>query len=230
MRLRAALALAVVAVLLVPAVARAQTTQAPVALPPDVDAKSYSRIPLVDPATLSGDGLRVFEFLYPKDKDGNRRAVTPGATAVSMASPPFAEALDNLHAYLSRKSVNGPAMFQICSLIAVREFDDPFNWNAHEGGALRANVDQRTIDAIKFNRGVDGLPEKDALVIRFGRALFRDHKVSPELYAQVVKTFGQQGMMELDATMGTYALVALMMRGVDQQAPNAMYQLPVLKK
>ena len=105
-----------------------------------------------------------------------------------------------------------------------------FNWNAHEGGARRANVDQRTIDAIKYNRGVEGLPEKDALAIRFGRALFRDHRVSPELYAQVVKAFGQQGMMELNATMGTYALVAMVMHGVDQQVPNPMFELPALAR
>jgi len=47
--------------------------------------------------------------------------------------------------------------------LAGRQID-----HAHEGGARRANVDQRTIDAIKYNRGVEGLPEKDALAIRFG--------------------------------------------------------------
>jgi hypothetical protein len=207
----------------------AQNAQNAPKLPADVDPKSNSRLPFVQPDQLTGDALRVYESLYPKGQDGKRRALTPGPTSASLYSPGFAETLDNLHGYLSRKSIIGNDMFQLCSLIAVREFDDPFNWNAHEGGAIRAKVDQRSVDAIKFNRPVDGLPEKDALVIRFGRAIFRDHKVNPELYAQVVKTFGQQGMLELDATMGTYALVAVFMRGIDQQAPNAMYELPPLK-
>ncbi len=203
---------------------------APAALPADVDSTSLSRLPFVDPSTLSGEALRVYESLYPKDKDGNRRRLFPGMTSLSLVSPGFAEAIDSLHLYLSQKSVIGQAMFQLCSLIAIREFDDPFNWNAHEGQAARAGVDQRTIDAIKFDRPVDGLPEKDALAIRFGRAIFREHEVSSELYARVVKAFGRQGMMELDATMGTYALVSMVAIGVDEHVQNPRYVLPVLPR
>ena len=95
--------------------------------------------------------------------------------------------------------------------------------------AKRANVDQKTIDAIKFNRPLDGLPEKDALVVRFGRAIFQDRKVSPELYAKVVEVFGQQGMFELTAVMGDYAMAAIMLRAVDQHVPNATSELPKIK-
>ena len=83
---------------------------------------------------------------------------------------------------------------------------------------------------VRFNRGVDGLPDKDALVIRFGRALFREHAVSPELYKQVVDTFGRQGMYELVSVMGDYAMAALMLRAVDQQVPNATTSLPPIKR
>ena len=44
---------------------------------------------------------------------------------------------------------------------------------------VRAGVEQRVIDVIKFNRDVSGLSDKDATAIRFGRALLRDHKVAP---------------------------------------------------
>jgi hypothetical protein len=45
---------------------------------------------------------------------------------------------------------------------------------------------------VKYNRDVAGLPEKDATVIRLARALFRDHKVSSELWAKTVESFGRQ--------------------------------------
>jgi hypothetical protein len=198
-------------------------------LPADVDPQSFSRLPFVQRDQLSGDDLAVFDRLSGKDQAGNRRPLSPGVVSLSLHSPGAAVPLDELHAYLTRSPV-GPAMFQIAALVATREFDEPFNWNAHEGGALRAKVDQRTIDAIKFNRAVEGLPDKDALVIRFGRALFRDHTVSPELYAQVVATFGKQGLIDLTAIMGDYALVDLMMRAVDQHVPNATYPLPALAR
>ena len=51
--------------------------------------------------------------------------------------------------------------------------------------------------------------EKDATVIRLGRALFRDHKVSSELWAKTVELFGRQGAVEIVATMGDYAMAGL---------------------
>ena len=90
-------------------------------------------------------------------------------------------------------------------------------------------MDQKSIDAVKFNRPLDGVPEKEALVIRFGRAIFQDRKVSPELYAKVVEAFGQQGMFELTAVMGDYAMAAIMLRAVDQHVPNVTNELPAIK-
>lgn len=195
------------------------------ALPADIDPKSYSRLPLLPREQMSGDALRAYDALVGKDR------TTPGLgpQATSLYSMGVAEPMNQLNQYL-RNTVVGPAMFQVCTLIAAREFDETYEWTSHEAGAKRVNVDMKTIDAIRFNRPLDGLPEKDALVIRFGRALFRDHKVSPELYAKVVEVFGQQGMFELTAIMGDYAMAAVMLRAVDQHVPQGASELPPIKR
>ena len=188
---------------------------------PDIDPQSLSRLPLIQRDKLSGEALRVYDAVVGKDADGKDRPTPPmGPAATSLYSPGVALPMNQLNQYL-RNTVVGPAMFQICTLIAAREFDEAYEWNSHEAGARRANVDQKTIDAIKFNRPLDGVPEKDALVIRFGRAIFHDHKVSPELYAKVVEVFGQQGMFEL---------TAIMLRAVDQHVPNVTHELPQVKR
>ena len=195
------------------------------ALPSDVDSKSYSRLPLRPRETMSGDNLRAYDAVVGKD-----RPLPPlGPQATSLYSMGVAEPMNQLNQYL-RNTVVGPAMFQICTLIAAREFDETYEWTSHETGAKRVNVDMKTIDAIRFNRPVAGLPEKDALVIRFGRALFRDHKVTPELYAKVVEVFGQQGMFELTAIMGDYAMAAVMLRAVDQHVPQGASELPAIQR
>ena len=194
-------------------------------LPADVDPKSFSRLPLTPRDQMSGEGLRVYDAVAGKD-----RALPPlGPAATSLYSLGVAEPMNQLNQYL-RNTVVGPAIFQICTLIAAREFDETYEWTSHEAGAKRANVDVKTIDAIRFNRPVDGLPEKDALVIQFGRALFRDHKVSSELYAQVVEVFGRQGMFELTAVMGDYAMAAIMLRAVDQHVPQGASELPPIHR
>jgi hypothetical protein len=194
-------------------------------LPADIDPKSFSRLPLVPREAVSGDALRVYDGVVGKD----RPSPPLGPAATSLYSMGVAEPMNQLNQYL-RNTVVGPAMFQICTLIAAREFDETYEWTSHEAGAKRVGVDAKTIDAIRFNRSLDGLPEKDALVIRFGRALFRDHKVSPELYARVVEVFGKQGMFELTAVMGDYAMAAIMLRAVDQHVPEGASPLPAIQK
>jgi len=205
------------------AAAQAQT------LPADIDPQSFSRLPLIQREKLSGNALRVYDAVVGKDANGKDRPTPPlGPAATSLISPGVALPMNQLNQYL-RNPVVGTAMYQLCTLIAAREFDEPYEWNSHEGGARRANVDQKSIDAIKFNRPLDGVPEKDALVIRFGRAIFQDRKVPSDLYAKVVETFGQQGMFELTAIMGDYAMAAIMLRAVDQRVPNVTSELPPIK-
>lgn len=196
----------------------------------DIDPQSFSRLPLIHREQLSGDALRVYDAVVGKDANGKDRSTPPlGPAATSLYSPGVALPMNQLNQYL-RNPVVGTAMYQLCTLIAAREFDEPYEWNSHEAGARRANVDQKSIDAIKFNRPLDGVPEKEALVIRFGRAIFQDRKVGPELYAQVVETFGQQGMFELTAIMGDYAMAAIMLRAVDQHVPPpTTSELPAIK-
>jgi 4-carboxymuconolactone decarboxylase len=183
-------------------------------LPPDVDPQSYSRLPLLTRDTISPDAMRVFDLVAGKDR--NTPPVGPGATY--MYSPGVAEPMQQLNQYL-RKSVVGARFFEICALLGARDQDQAYEWSSHELGARRAGVEQATIDAIKFNLETQGLPEKDALVIQFGRALLRQHRVSPAMYAKVVEQFGRQGMIELTAIIGDYVLAAIMLNAVDQQLP-----------
>jgi hypothetical protein len=54
-------------------------------------------------------------------------------------------------------------------------------------------------------------------VIRFGRALLRQHKVDSALYTQIIDLFGRQGMIDLTLTLGDYVMTALVLNAVDQQ-------------
>ena len=192
------------------ALGRAQTVQ----LPPDVDPVSLSRLPVKTRDQLDGEGKRVLDYIAGKDRD----SAPMGPAAVSIYSPAVAEPLQQLNQYL-RKTVVGSHFFEICALVAAREYDQVYEWTGHEPGALRAGVDQSVIDAIKFNRDLKGLPEKDATVIQYGRDLFHRHRVSPELYAKVVAMFGRDGMIELTAVLGDFAMVGLMLNAADQHLP-----------
>jgi 4-carboxymuconolactone decarboxylase len=182
--------------------------------PADIHPQSLSRVPPVQRADLDAEGQRIYDALA-----GAGKVLTPtGPSAVTMHSPKAAEPIYALNQYL-RKTVAGPRYFEMAALVAAREFDQQYEWSAHEPAALRAGVEQSVIDVIKFNRNLTGLPEKDAALIRLGRAIFREHKVSPDLWAQMEKLFGRQGAIEVTLVMADYAMVGFVLTAVDQQLP-----------
>jgi 4-carboxymuconolactone decarboxylase len=83
-------------------------------------------------------------------------------------------------------------------------------------------VPEDVIDTVKFDREPEGLSAKDTAIIRFARALLREHEVSSALYAEIVGYFGQQGMVELATIMGDYVMVGFVLTAADQHLPQTM--------
>ena len=184
------------------------------ARPADIHPESLSRVPPVDRASLDAEGQRIYDAIA-----GGRPLTRTGPAAVSMHSPKAAEPVQALNQYL-RKTVVGSRFFELSALIAAREFDQQYEWSGHEPAALKAGVEQSVIDVVKHNRPVTGLSEKDATVIRLGRALLRDHKVSSDLWAKTVELFGRQGAVEITLIIGDYVMAGIMLTAVDQQLPE----------
>ena len=68
-------------------------------------------------------------------------------------------------------------------------------------------------------------------LISFGSALFREHKVSSELWQKMVNHFGRQETVEIMSIMGEYFRVGFMLNAVDQHLPEGRKALlPPLKR
>ncbi len=165
---------------------------------------------------------KVYEKLPGRSPEG----VLRGPLAFAAYNTGVAEAMTNLRAAAVVEGTLGAQMNELAMLIACREVNFSNEWNSHEPSALKAGVDQKTVDAVKFNRSLDGLDEKDALVILFGRQLFRDKHVDSATFAKAVELFGRRGVVDLVAVMGDYALVGLFAAAVDQHVPEGKPVLP----
>jgi len=177
-------------------------------LPRDIHPVTLSRLPPVTAADLDEEAQRLLAA---------RTNFTPGPgpTHVTIYSP---RELD-LGIPSGEKSPVGPRYFQLAVLIIAREIDQQYEWSAHEPAGLRQGLEQSVIDVVKYDRDVAGLSDKDATMIRFGRALFREHRVSSELWQKMVNHFGRQRTVQLMMIMGDYFRVALMLNAVDQHLP-----------
>src|SRR5216684_3416635 len=177
-------------------------------LPPDIDPVTLSRLPPVTPGDLDEEGQRLLAA---------RANYTPGPGPghVSIYSP---RELD-LGIPSGAKSPVGPRYFQLAVLITAREIDQQYEWSAHEPAGRRQGLEQAVIDVVKYNRDVAALSDKDATLITFGRALFREHRVSSELWEKMVSHFGRQHTVQIMMIMGDYFRVGFMLNAIDQHLP-----------
>ena len=186
-----------------PAIAQTQT-----ALPPDINPVTLSRLPPVTPEDLDEEGRQLLAK-NPAAKPG------PGPTHVTSYSPRDR----SLGIPTGVNSPVGPRYFQLAVLIIAREIDQQYEWTAHEPAGLKQGLEQSVIDVVKYNREVAGLSDKDATLITFGRTLYRDHRVSSELWQKMIGHFGRQHTVQLMMIMGDYFRVGFMMNAVDQRLP-----------
>ncbi len=177
-------------------------------LPRDIDPVTLSRLPPVTAGDLDEEGKRLLAA---------RTNYTPGPGPghVTIYSP---RELD-LGIPSGTKSPVGPRYFQLAVLITAREIDQQYEWTAHELAGRRQGLEQAVIDVVKYNRDVASLSDKDATLITFGRTLFREHRVSSDLWAKMVSDFGRQRTVQLMMIMGEYFKAGFMMNAVDQRLP-----------
>jgi len=196
-------------------------------MPSDIDAKSLTRLPPVERKDLDEKGQKIFDSLAGP----NATAAPRGILGLGMYNPALADALHKLHDSVIREGTLGNRTNEIAILVATREERMSLNeWYSHEGLALKVGVEQAVIDIIKFGKEPEGLAEKDALVIRFGRELFREWHVGSETFAKAVELFGRRGVVELIGVMGDYSMVGMMLQAVDQQLPGRAALPPLVTK
>ena len=223
--MRTILIASVIAVISLVNVASAQApAQAPAArtltLPPDVHPVSLSRLPPLTRADLDDQGKAIYDRIV-----GDGPAPKTGPVALSLYSPKIAQAFSDLNAFLRYNGDLSPRHTEVAILVATWEIAQQYEYSAHEPAVLRFGAPQAVVDTIKHNREPVGLSPEETLIIKFGRAIMRDHKVSSELYADVVKTFGQKGMLEMVTVMGDYVMVGMVMTAIDQHVPAERAEL-----
>jgi 4-carboxymuconolactone decarboxylase len=191
----------------------AQESAAP-QLPPDINPVSLSRLPPLTRVELDAEGQAVYDRIV-----GSGPAPTTGPVPLSLYSPRIAQAFNDLNSYLRYNGVLSPRHTEVAILVASWEIRQQYEYSSHEQAALRHGAPQAVIDTIKFDREPAGLSPEETLIIRLGRSLLRKHAVDAALYAELEKTFGRRGVVELVTVMGDYVMVGMVMTTIDQRLP-----------
>lgn len=194
-------------------------------LPPDIDAESRSRLPLVRRDDLDDAGKRAYDDVI--DPKSRLRAEIVGPAGIWLHVPELSPHIREINWYLRNKISLDPALTELVILATVRETE----WAAHEPAALKAQLSQHTIDIVKFRRPIEDLTPKEAAIIKVGRELLGDKHLSSETYAEALRLFGQRGIVEIVLLMANYAQTSIILHAFDQQMrPNLTPLLPVARK
>ena len=192
-------------------------------LPADLDPESRARLPYLKKSDMDAKGQKILETFASKDD------TLRGPLAFAAYNTAVAQALLDLHNAAVPGGTLDPHTRELAILVACRETNYNLEWNAHEASGLKAGVDAKAIDVVRYNRPLTGLNEKDAAVIRFGRQMFHDKKVDSATFAKAVEFWGKRGAMDMVAVMSTYAVSGYFAIAVDERSPEGKPELPAAK-
>lgn len=185
-------------------------------LPRDVHPETLSRMPRAsrNDFTTEEDKRSFDHVLAFQPKQRVSRWLGPTGTRLQI--PALAEIYNEQDRMLMRdQKWTDSRYIELTISVATRETNNKEEWLNHEPQAV-ALLGQKTVDIIRKREDPVSLDEKDATVIRFGRELFHQPKVSSETFADMERSFGKKGTLNLALIMCYYASNGLLMRAYDQ--------------
>jgi 4-carboxymuconolactone decarboxylase len=188
--------------------------------PKDVYANTGNRLPAIKREDLDDAGKKLFDSRGPVDSFG------PGA--IRMYSLPVAEHMEGVNDFLRHKSGLDPRLVELAILVTAREMDSEYVWTAHEPQGLKLGLQPETVDIVRYRKSLDGLAEKDAVIIQLGREAIGKHHASSDVAAHALNLFGKQGVVNYVSLMGDYAATAILLNAFDQHVrPTDKPLLPI---
>ncbi len=218
--------LVLVLMVLVGALAWAQAPASPQAL-----SSQAERPPTIDElrkavAALRGDRIArptSYDALTPQQKayvasilSGPRGDIS-GSLGIMMVSPVLGDLAQKAIAYSRFAGRPGystvPAkLSELAILMGARAWTAQYAWNAHEGAGLRAGLPPDVVNAVKAGRRPSAMDQDVEAVYTFCAELLATKQVSDTTFQNAKRVLGgDQGIVDLTATLGLYQTVAMLM-------------------
>jgi 4-carboxymuconolactone decarboxylase len=154
------------------------------------------------------------------DRITARRGGTRGPFLVWLRSPELCERVEALGAYCRFESALDPRIRELSLLIAARQFDAQYSWNAHVGKAADLGVSREALAELAEGKEPRFARPDEEVAYRFSVEILRDHFVSDETFATALDEFGEAGLVDLIGSLGNYSMLAMLLNAfqVDLQA------------
>lgn len=161
------------------------------------------RLPKLTPETMTPRQQELSERISAK------RGGTRGPFLCWLHSPELCDRVEALGAYARFESSLDLSLRELILLIAARNFDAQYSWNAHIDRCVEAGVSRAALAQLALSARPDFGDRRDQEVVyRFCAELLTDHFVSDETFAEAHELFGSEGCVDIIGTLGNYSMLA----------------------
>jgi len=146
-------------------------------------------------------------------------------------NPDLAPRLTAMTDYLRWNTSLPPRLSEMAILITARQWTAQYEWFAHYPLAIKGGLDPRILSAIAQGKRPDNMKDDEAALYDLAMALYRDKKVSDEVYKAALDKFGERGIMDIIGIMGYYDITSMTLITMQAGPPNdSVPPLPELAK
>lgn len=130
-------------------------------------------------------------------------------------SPELAQKAVSFGNFIWERTVLGRRIVELAIIVTARHWESNVEWSSHARMAKENGVSDAVIADVFALRRPAAAPADELVTIDVCRALHGTHQLPPNLYERAVETFGEQGLVELMATIGFYTFVSMTLNAFD---------------
>ena len=158
---------------------------------------------------LTTDGLTAAQRTVLDELLRGQRGSVDGPFNVFLRSPELGNLLQRVGEHVRFRNSLPPNLKELAILLTAQWWQSQFEWFAHRPLALAAGLRLDVIDAIHGGERPATMTTEEATVYDFSTELRESRRVTDATFTTAVALFGEQGVMDLIATLGYYDVVSM---------------------
>ena len=187
------------------------------------------RLPLADPATLTGAQRDLFEALKATWEPLSNKAGIQMATAdgwligpynTFLLHPEVAAKFSEFQAAEATHTTLSPRVREVVIVAVGAVWGADYELYAHTTLARNAGLSEHAVTTLANGGIPDDLSEHEKIAANLTRQLSTRHRVDDELYRKAEKAFGTTGLFDIAALIGQYHTVCAALNLFEVPAPN----------
>ncbi|OOQ54806.1 carboxymuconolactone decarboxylase [Streptomyces antibioticus] len=149
-----------------------------------------------------------------------RRGAVRGPFRAWLHSPEMCERAESLGAFARFDCSLPQHLRELTLLMAARNWDAQYSWNAHVHQAIEAGIPEAAVKAIAEKRPAVFDDERDQAFYLFCRELLEEHFVTDATFAAALHHFGARGLVDTIGALGNFTMLGMCLNAfqVDLQA------------